>query len=117
MYNFLDRKSVASIRNYVSGIKLLHLFLDLDCPQFGSFELKLVLRGLQRLNPHCPKRALPILPDILLEFLQFLDLGDPAQASFWCLFLLAFFLMARKSNLVPLLRRVLTQENSCAEKI
>ena len=30
-----------------------------------------------------------------------LDIKSPLDEVFWCLFLFAFFLMARKSNLVP----------------
>jgi hypothetical protein len=44
---FLSRsfKYVDSIRNYISAIKLLHLYLDLEYPQFESFHFKLVLKG------------------------------------------------------------------------
>lgn len=100
---FLSRsfKTVAAIRNYLSGVKLLHLFLGKDYPDFSAFELKLALKGLQRLNPHCPKQAFPITPEILWEFFGFLDMDNPSHICFWCLFLFGFFLMLRKSNLVP----------------
>ena len=32
---------------------------------------------------------------------RFLDVSAPPGATFWCLFLFIFFLMARKSNMVP----------------
>jgi hypothetical protein len=65
---FLSRsfKTVDAIRNYISGVKLLHLYLDIDYLQFESLQLKLVLKGLARLNPHCSKQARPITPMILL---------------------------------------------------
>ena len=53
--------------NYISSVKLLHLFKDIDYPQFDSVHLRLVLKGLARDNPHCPKQACPITPDILLS--------------------------------------------------
>ena len=51
---FLSRsfKSVNSIKNYLSGVKLLHLYLDDDYPKFDEFQLKLTLKGLARMNPH-----------------------------------------------------------------
>jgi hypothetical protein len=100
---FLSRsfKSVNSIKNYLSGVKLLHLYLDDDYPKFDEFQLKLTLKGLARMNPHCPKQALPITPQILLRIFELLDILKPYDATFWCLFLHAFFLMFRKSNLVP----------------
>jgi integrase len=101
---FLSRsfKTTAAIKNYISGVKLLHLYADQPFPHIGSFGLQLVLKGLARLNPHCPKQAFPITPPILLQFVTHLNLAQPTHATLWCLYLFAFFLMARKSNLVPL---------------
>ena len=62
-------KSIQSIQNYISGVKLLHLFKGIEYPQFDSFHLRLVLKGLARDNPHCPKQACPITPEILLSLL------------------------------------------------
>ena len=94
-------KSIQSIQNYISGVKLLHLFKGIDYPQFDSFHLRLVLKGLARDNPHCPKQECPITPETLLSFHQLLELNNAYDATIWCLFLTAFFLMIRKSNLVP----------------
>jgi hypothetical protein len=100
---FLSRsfKSVDSIRNYISGVKLLHLFLDKEYPQFDSFHLKLVLKGLSRTKPHCPKQAQPINPKLLCDMFEIFNHKNSYDATFWCLFIHAFFLMFRKSNLVP----------------
>ena len=49
-------KSVQSIRNYLSGVKLLHILHDFPFPS-DSLEIKLLLKGISRLNPHCPKQA------------------------------------------------------------
>ena len=104
---FLSRsfKSIQSIQNYISGVKLLHLFKGIDYPQFDSFHLKLVLKGLAKDNPHCPKQACPITPEI--SFHQLLELSHAYDATVWCLFLTAFFLMIRKSNLVPSSAKIL----------
>lgn len=93
-------KSVKSIQNYISGIKTLHLLTDTDCPFFGNLELKLSLRGLSRLNPHCPRQAAPITPQILVGIHGLLEHDNPVHATMWCLFLIAFFTLSRKSNLV-----------------
>ncbi|XP_069136376.1 uncharacterized protein [Argopecten irradians] len=98
---FLSRsmKSSDSIRNYVSGVKSLHLLSDIPF-EVRSYEVNLALRGISRLNPHLPVQAAPITPSILQDIYRILDLSDPSHASFWCLFLFAFFLLLRKSNLV-----------------
>ena len=63
--------------------------------------MRLVLKGLARDNPHCPKQACPITPEMLLSFHQLLELNNTYDATIWCLLLTAFFLLIRKSNLVP----------------
>jgi hypothetical protein len=100
---FLSRSfaSVQSIRNYLNGVKLLHLFQDHPFPHIGSFNLKLLLRGIATRNPHTPRQALPISPTILTQLHAILDLSLPLHATLWSSFLIGFFLFARKSNLVP----------------
>lgn len=100
---FLSRslKSVSSIKNYISGVRTLHLLLQFPFPHLEEFSLKLLFRGIARCNPHTVKQAQPITPEILFEIRKHLDLSNCNDATFWCLFLFAFFLMARKSNLVP----------------
>ena len=103
IYSILSRsfKSVASIKNYISGVRTLHLLMQYPFPYLNEFSVKLLFKGLSRINPHLPKQAAPITLDILKEVRGFLNLKDCNDASYWCLFLFAFFLMARKSNLVP----------------
>ena len=103
-------KSVKSIKNYISATKTLHVLLDKSTKAFDSMQLSMTLKGLARINPRLPKRAHPVTPAILLKFLRFLNLKDPIEATVWCLFLVAFFSMSRKSNLV------LTQSSSATNK-
>ena len=100
---FLSRsfKSVSAIKNYVSGVRTLHLLLQYPFPHLDEFSIKLLFRGISRQHPHKVKQAHPITPEILLDIRKLLDLSSGNDATIWCLFLFAFFLMARKSNLVP----------------
>lgn len=99
---FLARKfkSPQSVCNYVSGIKTIMEILDYPITVFSSPSLKLTLRGVSRLKQHKPKKASPITPNILLHMYSKLDLTVPFNAVTWALFLIAFFTMSRKSNLV-----------------
>ena len=94
-------KSTQTIKNYLNGVKLLHLYTGHNCPKFNNFQISLVLKGVARMNPHTPKRVLPITPTILLQIHSLLSKNDSFEASIWCAFIFGFFLMARKSNLVP----------------
>ena len=100
---FLGRsfKSVESIRNYISGVKTMHLFLGIKFPEENLFQIDLVFKGLARIKKHTPNRALPMTPQILREIYTFLDMSKSDDITFWCLCLFMFFLMARTSNMVP----------------
>lgn len=99
---FLSRsfRSVESIKNYLSGVKLMHLLNDFEFSYLDNMSLKLTLRGLARLKPHLPKRAFPVTPLILEQIFEYLDMRNSFDVTLWSLFLIAFFTMSRKSNLV-----------------
>ena len=89
-----------SIRNYLSGVKLLHVFTGFEFPFYETPELKLTLRGLDRILKHAPSRAPPVTPELLRELIQCAS-TSPHDLVFSCAFLFAFFLFARISNLAP----------------
>ena len=100
---FLSRSFVAvdSIRNYISGVKTLHMLLGHGVDHINSYLVNLSLKGISRKNPRSVKRAQPMTLDILERIFDILDFSDHDNLSFYCLFLFAFYLVARKSNLVP----------------
>lgn len=99
---FLSRsfKSVDSIRNYLNGVKVLHLLFDLPFNHFESFYFRLFMKGLKRCNPHTVRAALPITPKILLKIKNELESTDINSYTYWCIFHFVLYLMCRKSNLV-----------------
>jgi hypothetical protein len=74
--------------------------VEKPCVAFESLNLKLTLRGMARLSGHIPKQALPITKELLLDIFYVLKFMHVNDFVFWSLFLLAFFTMSRKSNLV-----------------
>ena len=98
-------KSVQSIRNYLSGIKTMHILLGYSVEHINNFIINLGLKGMARLKPYCIKQAEPITPIILKQIHDVLDLTDTHDTVYWCLFLFAFYLFARKSNLVPTVKK------------
>ncbi|CAG2189121.1 unnamed protein product [Mytilus edulis] len=75
--------------------------LDKPFVHLDEFSDKLLLKGITREKQHLPQQALAITVDMLLDINRVINHDDPKQCTIWCLFLFAFFLMARKSNLVP----------------
>ena len=99
---FLSRSMTPpSVRNYLSGVKLLHLTLGFEFPDLSAHEIKITLRGIERLALHHPHRAPPITPSLLSTLVSCGVDFDSSDVTFSCAFLFAFFLIARISNLVP----------------
>lgn len=100
---FLSRtmKSTDSIKNYINGVKSMHLLLGYPIDNINKFILNLSLKGIAKLHPYCRKQAEPITPDLLKSIGNSMDFSKKSNLVYWCLFLFAYFLLARKSNLVP----------------
>jgi integrase len=101
---FLARsfKSISSIRAYISGVRTLHLFLDVPFVPEPTFVLSLTLKGIAKALRHFPLQKLPITPHILVRIFDQLDPNSEFHAALWCSFLFGFLLCARKSNLMPI---------------
>ena len=85
----------------MSRVKTLHILLDIKYPQNNMTQLNLLLRGISRCKQHVVKKAMPITPNILMDMYRYLNFGDSFDLVFWTLCLLMFFLMARKSSMIP----------------
>ena len=94
-------KAHSSLVGYISGVKKLHLMLGFNTRSFSGYVLRLTLAGLKRLNQHIVKQALPITPVILQDVHKVLDFNSEDDTVFWAICLTAFFLLFRKSNLLP----------------
>ena len=117
---FLARsfKSPQSVANYVAGVKLLHIVLHQNTSAFDTVEYRLTIKGITRQLKHRPRQAAPITPALLAQFRQHLDIDQPTDATFWSLFLIAFYAMARKSNLVPVSRAKFDPEKQlCRDRV
>ena len=99
---FLSRSfsSVTSVKNYLNGVRLLHLFKGLTFPPV-SFLLSLTLRGIGKQLFRQPTQAMPIGPHELIAIWRSMDFNDATASTMFCLFMFLFFLMSRKSSLIP----------------
>ena len=98
---FLSRsfKSPQSIRNYLSGLKFMHVLLGFECSFSGSYVMSLVFRGIDKTLCHVPQRATPITPDILVQVARVVRMHDVMDVSSMCAAMFLFFLMARAGNI------------------
>jgi galactose-1-phosphate uridylyltransferase len=99
---FISRSMVPStVRNYLSGVKSLHMFHGLPYPHCEDFLLRLELRGISRLNPHVPVRAIPVTPSVLRFFRQHMDHTASIHCAVWACALTLFRTMARLGSILP----------------
>jgi len=94
-------KSPGAVANHVSGVKTMHIINELDTSIFDDYLIKMMVRGVNVVKKHVPRKAATITPDILEKFFDLFDHTKADDVTYWALFILAFFLLARKSNLVP----------------
>ena len=96
-YTFHSPKSV---RNYLFGIKTLHALMRVKVPNLKDIEVRLTMRGLEKIMNHAPKQASPISPEILSDMFLYLDMDKHEDRVFWGILLVGFWGMLRKSNLI-----------------
>ena len=90
-----------TIKNYLSGVRTLHTFLGKPYNFSEDFHLQLLMRGISRMNPHVPRRAKPVTPEILLTIHQHLDFQLSLHCTVWACCLLLFYTMARLGSILP----------------
>ena len=99
---FLSRSlKPPTIRNYLSGVKMLHIFHGLPDVFSDDFMLDLELKGILRMHPHVPHRARPVTPNILLVFHRVMDHEDPLHCSVWACSLFLFYTLSRLGSMLP----------------
>ena len=99
---FLSRSlKPPTIKNYLSGVRMLHIFHGLPDIFSDDFMLELEMRGISRLNPHVPQRARPITPRVLLNFHQAMDDSSSLHSCVWACSLFLFFTLSRLGSMLP----------------
>ena len=101
---FLELMAVTSgyehCKNTLGGVKYAHIALGLPFPS-SSFSLDSTLQGLKRRLARTPFQVLPIDPKVLKLMYSKIDIRKNEDLALWCSFLVAFFCLFRKANVVP----------------
>ena len=88
------------LKNIMSSIKYLHEAYGHKFPS-NNFSLDTTMQGLKRRLAKTPFYVMPISPRILLSLYSHLDMSKPCDLALWCSFLVAFYGLFRKANVVP----------------
>ena len=101
---FMELMAVTSgyehCKNTLSGVKFAHVALGLPFPS-SSFSLDSTMQGLKRRLARTPFQVLPIDPNVLRLMYKKIDIRKNEDLALWCSFLVAFFCLFRKANVVP----------------
>ena len=93
--------SIDSMKNYVSGVRSLHLLLGFQAPQSDHYLYKKTVDGIKRQKNHVVKQAKGMTPGLLAQMSHFVDKSDLRQVVAFTTILSGFHLLFWKSNLVP----------------
>ena len=87
-------------KNTLGGVKFAHVALGFPFPS-SSFSLDSTMQGLKRRLARTPFQVLPIDPKVLKLMYKKIDIRKNEDLALWCSFLVAFFCLFRKANVVP----------------
>ena len=90
-----------SIRNYLSGVKMLHILVGHEYRFSEDINLSLVVRGIDRMHPHVPHRARPVTPYHLRLFFLHMDKQHSLHLTTFACSLILFFNMSRLGSVLP----------------
>ena len=93
--------SSSAVRNYLSGIRKIHILMRVKAPDINDIEVRMTLQGLNKTMLSPVKQAVPLTPEIMIDMVAYLDLTKRFDLVFWGVTVIGFFTFFRKSNLVP----------------
>ena len=94
-------KAPSTIANHISIIRTLHTLKGHPVNDLHQMALKLHLKGLTNISKHVLKQAEPMTPQFLIKMSKLVNKNDAKQVTAFTAILVGFFLLLRKSNLVP----------------
>ena len=94
-------KCVDSSKSYMGGMHALHEMFGFKPPPADDYLYQLTASGIRRDKGHVVLQAVPMMPELLATISRFVDVEDGTQFACWLAILSGFYLLLRKSNLVP----------------
>ena len=88
------------LKNVQSSIKFLHKALNVQYIE-DDFQINTILQSIKRKLAKKPFQVLPITPRILLDLYKFIDIRKSSDLALWSSFLVSFYCLFRKANVVP----------------
>jgi hypothetical protein len=93
-------KSHGTLQGYLSGLKVLQRMNGYSIDVFECFNVQMIMRAIRKTSDHVAQKKLPITTQVLLDIYKQMDMENMEHLVLWSVFLIGFFTMFRKSNLV-----------------
>jgi integrase len=90
-----------SMANYLSAVKTLHKANKINYLHDNQWLIQLQLKGSAKRNPQLIRKATPMTPEMLKKIHDSVDRTTQCGITRWALYSMWFFLMVRKSNILP----------------
>ena len=100
-YLYNRKISPGTIANSVSTVRTIQALKGMSVPDMNDICIKLELRGIKNLSPHMVRQANCITPQILIKIATVVEFKDDKEMVCFVALLTGFYLLLRKSNLVP----------------
>ena len=97
---FSQTASYDHLKNIYSSIKFMHKALNYQFIE-DEFQVNTILQSVKRKLAKVPFQVLPITPKILCSIYHYINIENPADLALWSSFLVAFYCLFRKANVVP----------------
>ena len=96
-----EGKRLGTVANTISTIRTLQALKGYPTPDLFDVAVKLQLRGLKNLSEKVVKRAQAMTPQMLKSIHDKVNFTDEFEMVCFVALLVGFFLLLRKSNLIP----------------
>ena len=90
----------STIPQYINIIAIMHKDAGLPNPIQGNWQIRSLLKGVQRLKGELPDQKLPVDQNILCKIHSCLNPFNSLDMTFWAVCLVAFFSFVRMGNLL-----------------
>ena len=94
-------RSAETIKNYLQGVHAIACLKGKMCPDLTVKPIKQTIKGLRVKLAFTSRQAAPLTPEMLKQMYDRVDHSDPTQVALWAATIVGWWLLLRKSNLVP----------------
>ena len=94
-------KSPGTCANHISTVRTVQALRGYQVPDLYDISIKLTLKGFSNMSKHVKRQAEAMTPQMLMQIAKLVNYKSTFETVCFVALLTGFFLLLRKSNLVP----------------